>query len=262
MAQMARLSRALVGLGIGLGVSLSALPPAVAAELAEIQARGHLIVAVKDTWRPLGFRNQAGELVGLEIDIARQLAQELVGSTTAITLEPVTNQQRLPAVMAGQVDMAIAGVAATPARMRLVSFSMPYYLDGTAIVTGDPQLRQLEDMGRGPLAVLTGSDAIATLHHLMPQTVLTGVPSYAAALNQLQTNQVKAVAADLTVLTGWVQEHPAYHLLPDILSTVPLAVVMPKGVQHNDLRRQVNDIIQQWHQDGWLEARATTWGLP
>ncbi|WP_256995749.1 transporter substrate-binding domain-containing protein [Halomicronema hongdechloris] len=243
-------------------MSLAALPISVAAELEEIRARGHLVVAVKDNWRPLGFRNDAGELVGFEIDIARQLAQVLVGDAAAITLAPVANQERLPVVMEGRVDLAIAGVAATPARMRLVSFSMPYYLDGTAVVAQDPQIRALQDVGPGPLTVLAGSDAIATLQYLLPHTVLNSVTSYQAALSRLQAGQTRGVAADLTVLTGWVQEHPDYHLLPNTLSSVPLAVVMPKGVQYNDLRRQVNNSIHQWHQDGWLEERATAWGLP
>ncbi|MGL5192033.1 MAG: transporter substrate-binding domain-containing protein, partial [Chroococcales cyanobacterium] len=51
-----------------------------AAELAEIQQRGQLIVAVKDNVRPMGFRAGNGNLQGFEIDIARRLAQELLGS--------------------------------------------------------------------------------------------------------------------------------------------------------------------------------------
>lgn len=81
---------------------------AEAAELEEIQQRGYLIVAVKDNVPPLGFRNEAGELVGLEVDLARRLAQELLGRSDAVVLQPVANQERLDAVLQGEVDMAIA----------------------------------------------------------------------------------------------------------------------------------------------------------
>jgi len=47
-------------------VSLVALAPVQSAELDEIEERGKLIVAVKDNLRPLGFRDAAGNLQGLE----------------------------------------------------------------------------------------------------------------------------------------------------------------------------------------------------
>ncbi|MEM1310469.1 MAG: transporter substrate-binding domain-containing protein, partial [Cyanobacteria bacterium P01_H01_bin.153] len=68
--------------------------------------------------------------------------------------------------------------------------------------------------------------------------------------------------ADLTVLSGWVQEYPDYRLLPGVLTAEPLAIVMPKGNQYIELRRFVNEEIEEWHADGWLEERTTAWGLP
>ncbi|MEM6592000.1 MAG: transporter substrate-binding domain-containing protein, partial [Cyanobacteria bacterium P01_C01_bin.73] len=69
--------RILAGLGLAAGLLLGeplVFKPAAAAELEQIEQRGYLIVAVKDNWRPLGFRDEAGELAGLEIDIAKALA--------------------------------------------------------------------------------------------------------------------------------------------------------------------------------------------
>jgi len=45
--------------------------------LSEIQKRGKLIIGVKDNLPPLGFRDHNGNLIGLEIDMARELAKEL-----------------------------------------------------------------------------------------------------------------------------------------------------------------------------------------
>lgn len=243
-------------------MQLAAPQIVVSADLQTIQARGHLIVAVKDNWRPLGFRNEAGELVGLEIDIARQLAYELLGDADAVIFRPVTNAERLTAVLEDQVDLAIAGVAATPARMRLVSFSLPYYLDGTALVTRRADLQDLQGAAGRRIVVLENSDAIATLRHLLPSAILVGADSYQAAFERLEAGSADALAADVTILSGWVQEHPNYRLLPPLLSAEPLAVVMPKGTQHSLLRRSVDAAVERWHDSGWLEARATYWGLP
>jgi len=235
-------------------------PTADAAGLAEIRARGYIIVGVKDNLRPLGFRNAAGQLEGLEIDLARRIAQEILGHAEAITLQPLTNSERIPALLEDKVDLVIARVSATPSRARLVDFSTPYYLDGTTFVTRSAQT--LKDLQQQPIAVLNGSDTIAVVRSRFPQARLVGVDSYEAAQKLLEANQVSAFAADATVLTGWVQEFPQYHLLPQLISTAALAVAMPRGVQYEDLRQRVNGAIGNWQTQGLLKQSILNWGLP
>jgi len=96
---------------------------ASAADLEKIKQRGSLIVAVKENLRPLGFRNTAGNLQGLEIDLAKRLAAEILGNPEAVVLQPVSNRDRLSVITDNKVDLTIARVAATAARSRLVDFS-------------------------------------------------------------------------------------------------------------------------------------------
>lgn len=239
-----------------------ASPVAVSADLDTIRERGYLVVAVKDNWRPLGFIDEEGTLVGFEIDIAFGLAEAILGDASAVELHPVLNEDRLPAVLNDEADIAIAGIAVTAMRQRIVSFSTPYYLDGTAFVTRDPTLQTLDDLQRGSIALIEGSEAVTQVNYTLPLASLMGVPSYQAAYDIAETGIVDAIAGDVTVLTGWVQEYPSYRLLPTILTAEPLAVVSPKGNQYGELRRLINDTIDQWHEEGWLEERATYWGLP
>lgn len=248
--------------GLVLGVQWIAAPVALSADLATIRERGYLVVAVKDNWRPLGFVNADGDLVGLEIDIAAGLAEALLGDATAVKYLPVPNRDRLAAVLNDEVDLAIAGVSITPMRQRVVSFSTPYYLDGTAFLTRDPQVQDLQDLQQGTIALLEGSEAVTHVNYALPTATLVGVASYVEGYNVLEAGQAEAIAADLTVLTGWEQEYPSYRLLPTLLTAEPLAVVLPKGNQYTDLRQQVNEAINEWHASGWLEERATRWGLP
>ena len=252
----------LLSFGILLGVHLAAPPVVFSADLETIQARGYLIIAVKDDWRPLGYTDDAGNLVGFEIDIARQLAEALFGDATAVELRPVANPDRIPAVLNDDVDIAIANLSITPMRERVVSFSTPYYLDGTAFVTRDPQVQGITDLAQQAIALIEGSEAVAHVNYLLPAATLVGVPSYEAAYTTIENGDVSAFAADITVLSGWVQEHPNYQLLPTVLTAEPLAVVLPKGNQHLTLRTFVNEAINQWHETGWLETQATYWGLP
>ncbi|MBI4780000.1 MAG: transporter substrate-binding domain-containing protein [Oscillatoriophycideae cyanobacterium NC_groundwater_1537_Pr4_S-0.65um_50_18] len=237
-------------------------PPALAAELQEIMERGYLVVGVKDNLRPLAFKDEEGEIQGFEIDLARHLAQELLGSPEALVLQPLSNSERLSAVIDGQVDLTIAQLAATVSRSRVVSFSSPYYLDGMAFLTRRGDLLTFKDLQNQSIAVLNGSDSIATVRSLFPNATLVGVASYQAAKAALERGQATAFAADASVLAGWVQEDPRYAIVSDLVTAEPLSVALPRGVQHDELRRLINQAIAGWLNGGDLRQHVLNWGLP
>ena len=235
---------------------------ASAAELSKIQRRGYLNIAVKDNLHPLGFRDVSGNLQGFEIDLAKALAVDLLGKKNAVKLQPVANRDRLSLVLDNKVDLTIARVTATSSRARLVSFSVPYYLDGTVLVTKDSSVKKLSDLTRRKIAVLKNSSTIATVQYYLPSAELVGVDSYESGRSLTESNAATAFAADASVLSSWVQKDNRYRLLPTKLSTEPLSVVMPKGLQYDQLRQQVNQAIAHHIAEGWLKQRATYWGLP
>ena len=234
---------------------------AQAGTLKEIQQRRKLIVAVKDNLPLLGFRDKAGNLQGLEIDIARKLATEIFGNNESVQLVPVVNQNRLKVVIDGNVDLTIARVTITPTRSRVVDFSRYYYLDGTGIITKQPNLSKNSDLVGKKIAVLNNSTTIATLQYIIPRAKLVGVNSYQQAQELLIADRVTAIAADRSLLIGWIQTNSNYYLFPDKLSTEALGIVIPKGLQYDELRQLVNRSIQRWQADGWLKQRAQYWRL-
>jgi polar amino acid transport system substrate-binding protein len=247
------------GLMLAIGVGQAA---ARSADLETIRSRGYLTVAVQAQAYPLSFRDEQGQLTGWEIEIAQRLAQELVGQPNALRLQAVRNVDRLQVVIEGKADLAIARVSATAARRRLVDFSVPYYFDGTGLVTQQTTVRSLSDLNRRRIAVLANSTTVYTLQYSLPQAQVSFVASYAEAVAQLNSGAIDVFAADQSVLSGWQRQDGRYRLLPFQLSIEPLAIVLPKGLHHAELRNRVNQSIQQWRQEGWLQERAAFWGLP
>jgi len=255
----------LVGIALGLGASLSLAfspLPTIAGDLPAIKKRGRLIVAVKETVRPLGFRSANGQLQGLEIDLAQRLAQELLGRSDAVELKPVNNQDRFSLVMNGKVDIAIAHATLTPSRLRILSFSLPYYTDGTAIITKSSTIQKPTDLTGKTVAVINGSSAIEALRSQLARVNLVGVDSYDAAKAVLDRGEAIAFAADVSILSGWSQEFPEYRVILPALSSELLAIVLPKGQQYNELKEQIDQILTRLRNSGWLEERAKYWGLP
>lgn len=243
-------------------MSSVASPPAWCATFKEIEARGKLVVGVKDNLRPLGFRDTSGNLQGLEIDIAKRLAEELLGKADAVVLQPVKNIDRLNVVIDDKVDLAIARVTQNESRLRIVDLSRPYYMDGTSLITKDASVKQVSDLSTKAIAVLKSSSTIAVIKYTLPTAKLLGVNSYEEARLLLENGTASAFAADASVLTGWVQEYPQYRLLPAKLSGEALCIVMPKGLQYTALQERVNQAILRWQASGWLAERVAAWGLP
>ncbi|HLP91600.1 MAG TPA: transporter substrate-binding domain-containing protein [Nostocaceae cyanobacterium] len=235
---------------------------AQAAPWSKIQERGYLIVAVKDNLRPLGFKDEKGNLQGLEIDLAQELAKDLLGKAEKVKFKPVLNRDRLSVVFEDQVDLAIAQLTATESRSRLVSFGVPYYFDGVNLVTKNTDIQKLKDLNQRKIAVLNYSSTVGIIRNFIPNAELIAVNSYSAAREKLENNQVDAFAGDGSVLTGWVQENPEYRLINTQLSAYPLSVAMPKGLQYDEFRRKVNEAIARYTLTGWLNERVKYWGLP
>ena len=76
------------GAGVSSSGAASASEPASASEsavnssvygttLADIQAKGELVIGLDDTFAPMGFRDESGNLVGFDIDLATAVCEEL-----------------------------------------------------------------------------------------------------------------------------------------------------------------------------------------
>ncbi|BAQ61543.1 amino acid transporter [Geminocystis sp. NIES-3708] len=228
----------------------------------EINKKGELVIGVKDNLRPLGYRDSQGNLRGFEIDVARRLALELLGSENALKLIPLSNQERIQKVTDLEVDLAIAFITVNASRQRIVDFSDFYYLDGTGIIVKKVQINPNIRNFSGKIGILNNSRAIAQIKYNLPQAKLKEVSSYQQALEFLESGEIQSFAGDITILTGWIQENPDYQLLPTIFGGYPLAIALPKGRQYQELRDKINQVVRKLKQEGWLEERAKYWDLP
>jgi polar amino acid transport system substrate-binding protein len=248
---------------IVLGLTLFSLTPSVSAEtLKGIRQRGRMVVAVKDNTRPLGFKDREGRLQGLEIDIAQRLSAEILGQPDRTDFLPVNNQDRLQVLFERRVDVTIARLGINRGRSRVVDFSQPYYQDGTGVLTNNSKIKKLADLVGKPVAVIQSSVSAYPAANQISAVKLVPVGSYEAAKSLLDAGKVVAFVADYSLLVGWVQEFPqGYRLLAEKLNIESLAIAMPKGLQHRELREFVAEALDRWQKEGWLPARIRYWGL-
>ncbi|MBV9969342.1 MAG: transporter substrate-binding domain-containing protein, partial [Xanthobacteraceae bacterium] len=99
--------------------------------------RDKLIVGTYSTAPPLSYKDDNGEFVGFEVDLAHLLAKYLLGDANKIEFVAFTSDGRWPAVLSGKVDFGIASTTIYPDRAARVVFTSPYMDSGISVLVRD-----------------------------------------------------------------------------------------------------------------------------
>lgn len=99
--------------------------------LAAIKARGKLVVGCKNDYRPYGFLDPSGQIVGLEIDLAKEVADRI---GVALELVPVIAANRMEFLNQARIDMILATMGDTADRRKVVGMIEPNYYAGATTI--------------------------------------------------------------------------------------------------------------------------------
>jgi polar amino acid transport system substrate-binding protein len=226
-------------------------------ELAKIQARGYLKVGVDQNTLLFGYRDPiSGNIDGLDVALAREMAQAIFGSADPkyIEVQAVTTAQRTDVIKSGQVDLVASQFTVTCARRLDVDLSTVYYDAHQKVLvrSGDP-IRSAADLAGRRVCATTGSTSLLTLKRLLPKAIPVQVAARSDCLVRLEEGSVDAITSDDTILLGFeIQDPVNTQLLPDVLEGEPYGLATSK--QHPEVGRFVNGVLEQMRADGRLEA--------
>jgi polar amino acid transport system substrate-binding protein len=110
---------------------LAATPSRADDTLAAVKQKGTLVVGVKNDYRPWGFIDPSGQIVGLEIDLAREVANNI---GVKLELVPVTAVNRMEFLRQGRIDLVIATLGDTAERRKIIGMVEPNYFAGATNV--------------------------------------------------------------------------------------------------------------------------------
>jgi len=116
----------------------------------KVMERGKLVVGVKADYKPWGYRNSDGELVGMEIDMAKDVADKM---GVDIELVPVQSSNRMQFLEGGKIDLMIATMSDRADRREIVGIVGPnYYTSGTNVMSPKPvAITKWEDLRGKPV---------------------------------------------------------------------------------------------------------------
>ncbi|HEY5587374.1 MAG TPA: transporter substrate-binding domain-containing protein [Candidatus Paceibacterota bacterium] len=118
--------------------------PAKDGSLARVQKAGKITFALSGAYPPFNFFSPDDKLIGFDIDIGTEVAKRL-----GVKYVPVTTDWTgiLEGLRSGRYNAIFGSMAVTPARLKVVDFTDPYYYSGAQlIVAKDSKIKSIEEL--------------------------------------------------------------------------------------------------------------------
>lgn len=227
-----------------------------------IVQRGKLTVGISFDSKPFGFKDSDGQIKGLEVDLAKEIAKRILGSENKVEFKNVTSQDRIKSITSGNVDMVISTMTITPERKKLVTFSEPYFVAGQAIcVKKNSKIDSHTDLINKRVIVILGTTGEKNIKRLAPNALIQGYIKNSDAISAFKTGSGDAITTDDSLLQGLVIDNGNYVILPDRLTKEPYGIAFKKDGQTKVLKQNINKIINEIKYNGILQAIKENWGI-
>jgi polar amino acid transport system substrate-binding protein len=229
----------------------------------QIRRRGYLIAGVDQSEFHFGYLNPLnGRIEGFDIDMVRAVARAIFGNPDKIQFRALTNDQRIPAIRSGEVDIVAHSMTINCTRWQLVDFSTVYLNAGQRVlVARNSQARGIGDLGGQKVCATRGSTSLATIEAVRPKVIPVVVPFWTDCLVLLQQGDVAAISTDDNILVGLAAQDPFTKLVGPRFTNEPHGLGISQ--QHPDFVRFVNAVLEQMRTDGRWAASYRRWiGTP
>jgi len=228
--------------------------------LEQVMKRGVLRVGM-DTFVPWAMKSKTGEFVGFEIDVARQLAEDM---GVKVEFVPTKWAGIIPALLTGKFDVIIGGMGIRTKRAMKVNFTIPYDYSGMSIVAHKekaPNFDSLDDFNKPDveLAVKLGTTAVMSAKKYIPKAKLRLFEDEAQAYQELRNGNVHAVvgSAPRPAYEAVKYADSLYMPMRDNFTKEPIGFALRKG--DFDTLVFFNGWIQTKRDQGWLQEKHHHW---
>jgi polar amino acid transport system substrate-binding protein len=227
----------------------------------KVMERGTLVVGVKADYKPWGFRNDSGELVGMEIDMAQDVADAM---GVKLQLESVQSSNRMQFLEQGKIDLMIATMSDRADRREIVGIVGPnYYTSGTNVMSPKALgMKSWEDLRGKPVCGKQGAfyNQIVEERYGAQIVAFTGNAEAKQALRDKKciawVYDDSSIMSDLS--TG---DYPDFEMPLASEDDNPWGLAVPKAEENCVFGRFMSGMQYNWHQSGRLIELEAKWGI-
>ncbi|WP_058485571.1 amino acid ABC transporter substrate-binding protein [Defluviitalea phaphyphila] len=228
--------------------------------LEEIKEKGVLVVGLDDTFAPMGFRDESGEIVGFDIDLAREVAKRM---GVEIELKPINWDAKTMELNGKNIDVIWNGLSITEERKKEIAFSDPYLNNRQIIIVrSDSDIETKKDLEGKIVGLQTGSSAETALNADSETASsikeISDYPDNTTVLMELEAGRLDAAVMDEVVGKYYISKKPDnFKVLEEDFGRESYGI----GFRLTDkkLVEEVNKIMEELKEDGTAAEISKKW---
>ncbi|EKE78066.1 polar amino acid uptake family ABC transporter periplasmic substrate-binding protein [Oceanibaculum indicum P24] len=236
-------------------------PVMAADDLAALRAKGQVTIAVKADYPPWGFRDPQGRLIGMEIDLAQDIARR-IGVPAQIVA--VQSANRLEVLRQNQADIVIATMGDNASRRRIIGMVEPhYYASGINLLAREElRIARWEDLRGMPVCAKQGAYFNKSVARRYDLDLRIFKETRNAKLALRDHRCVGFLFDDSAIAADLLQpEWQGYTMPLPTLDEIGWAIGIRQQALGGDLDRLLSDAVAEWHREGLLLALEAKWGI-
>ncbi len=228
--------------------------------LASLKERGVFILGLDASFPPMGFTDDDGNIVGYDIDLAKEVAKRLGVEFKA---QPIDWDAKEMELATGKIDCIWNGFTITEERKQALSFTFPYLNnEQVLVVRKNGSVKTYDDLSGRVVGYQSGSSAQEAIESNSPFKYYIGdvvaFKENITALNDLKVGGVDAVAMDSVVANYSIATTgEPFEVLPQALANEEYGVGFRKN--EPELRDEVERILLEMAADGTVAKISTKW---
>lgn len=191
-----------------------------------------------------------GEIVGVDVDIAKEIAKEL---GKELVIKDVAFDSIINEVKTGKADFGAAGISYSDERAEQVSFSIDYSISRQVVlVKKDSTITNLEDIQNKKIAVQLGSVADTYVTKAYKDASIVRQKKYLAAIQDLKDNKVDCVVMDELPAKEMLSKNSELVILDGELTHDSYGMVVNKN--NKELLDSINKVLERLLNDGMIDS--------
>jgi polar amino acid transport system substrate-binding protein len=228
--------------------------------LDDVKKAGKFIVGLDDSFPPMGFRDEAGNIVGFDIDLAKEVAKRL---DVEVEFKPIDWNSKELELKNKKIDMIWNGLTITEERKENMAFTKPYLANKQIIVVleGSDVKGKADLAGKKVGAQLDSSGAEAVqndedVYNSLEELVL--YPDYLEAFLDLENGRISAIVVDEILGKYYIAKRDGgYELLDENFGDEEYGVGL--RLEDKQLLDALNKALDEMKNDGTMAEISKEW---
>ena len=188
-----------------------------------------------------------GEIVGVDIDIAKEIAKYL---GKELVIKDVSFDSIINEVKSGKSDFGAAGISYTEERAKEVDFTIDYSISKQVIIVKEG-INKVDNLDNKRIALQLGSVADSYVTKNYKNAKVIRQKKYLAAIEDLKNDKVDLVIMDELPAKEILKNNPGLVILDQELFTDKYGMVVRKG--NDELLKAINKVLSDLIADGKIE---------